>query len=133
MALKKVDGVSSVNVTLKRGVAHIALDAGNSVSLPQLRGIIKDAGYTTRDAVVTARGTVTQRGGRLVLDVTGTSTSLVLAEDPAAPEAIGAARRAVTASAQVPADVVGTVAAPAGEKNDKQDDTLLVRSFTTSR
>ena len=54
VALKKVDGVSSVNVTLKRGVAHIALDAGNSVSLPQLRGIIKDAGYTTRDAVVTA-------------------------------------------------------------------------------
>ena len=107
VALKKVDGVSSVNVTLKRGVAHIALDAGFGLSVLAT--------------------------GALVLDVTGTSTSLVLAEDPAAPEAIGAARRAVTASAQVPADVVGTVAAPAGEKNDKQDDTLLVRSFTTSR
>ena len=92
MALKKVDGVSSVNVTLKRGVAHLARD------------------------------------------VTGTSTSLVLAEDPAAPGALAAAPRAETAPAQVPAEVVGTVAWPAGgEKGEQPDDTVLVRSFTTSR
>lgn len=130
VALKKIDGISSVNVTLKRGVAHIGLEQGNAVSLPQLRQVIKDAGYATREAVVTARGTVLRRRDRLVLDVTGTSTSLVLAPDPATPAAFTALETSA-APGQMRVEIVGTVAAPEGDKN--QDDTVLLRSFAITR
>ena len=71
VALKKMEGITSVNVTLTRGVAHITLKEGNAVSLTRLRRIVKDAGYTTGDADVTVRGDLARRGDELVLDVRG--------------------------------------------------------------
>ncbi len=72
VALEKVDGIESVSVTLKRGVAHITLAKGNTVTMAQLRRIIKDAGYTSRDATVTVAGTVRAAGSSLTLAVAGT-------------------------------------------------------------
>jgi hypothetical protein len=72
VALEKVDGIESVSVTLKRGVAHITLAKGNTVTMAQLRRIIKEAGYTSRDATVTAVGTVRAGGSGLTLTVAGT-------------------------------------------------------------
>ena len=73
VALEKVDGIESVSVTLKRGVAHITLAKGNTVTMAQLRRIIKEAGYTSRDATVTAVGTVRAEGSSLTLAVAGTA------------------------------------------------------------
>jgi hypothetical protein len=127
VALNKVEGIESVNVRLKRGVAHIGLTAGNSVSLPQLRRIVKAAGYATGDAVVTARGTVTRRNGRLALDVTGTSTSLALAPDPSASDTLEALEKALAGSGQIQVEAAGTVATP---KTAQAADILRLRSFT---
>jgi hypothetical protein len=126
VALNKVQGITSVNVTLKRGVAHITLAPGNSVSLPQLRSIIKDAGYVTRDAVVTVRGTVTRQNGEYVLDVRGTSTSVRLAADPADPSAFADLRK--IGRGGTPVEIVGTIEPP-GDGSPKID-TLRMRSVT---
>jgi hypothetical protein len=126
VALNKVKGITSVNVTLKRGVAHLALEPGNAVSLPHLRGIIKDAGYVSEDAVVVARGIVTAKNGEYVLEVTGTSTSVRLVPDPAAPDAFAELRKVVRESTRV--EIVGTIESPSGTA--KKSDTLRMRSFT---
>ena len=72
VALEKVKGIESVSVTLKRGVAHIALEKGNTVTVEQLRRIVKDAGYSSRDAAVTVIGTVRADRTGLTLSVAGT-------------------------------------------------------------
>lgn len=81
VALEKVDGIQSVSVTLKRGVAHMILKKGNTVRLTDLRRIIKEAGYTSRDATVTVVGTVRTAGPHLTLAVEGTSELFELGAD----------------------------------------------------
>jgi copper chaperone CopZ len=69
VAIKKLDGVESVDVSLEKAAADIRLKPGNAVTLPQLRRIIRQAGYPTRDAQVDARGTILERNGNLTLDL----------------------------------------------------------------
>ena len=127
VALNNVKGIASVDVTLKRGVARLVLKPGNTVTLAQLRKIIKDAGYTTAEAVITARGAVVLRGDRLELDVTGTAASLIVAADAADPQPFARLRMAPVGSMSS-VEVTGAVAAPAA--NHKGPDTLRLRSFT---
>jgi hypothetical protein len=122
VAVNKMDGVESVDVTLKRGVAHIRLREGNAVTLAQLRRVIKDAGYSSREAVVTAIGRVTTAGGRRVLAVTGTDETFRLEPDAAAPQAA-----ASPAPATAIVEVQGTVPAPDAAH---AVETLRVRSLT---
>jgi len=82
VALKKLDGVESVDVSLEKATADIRLKPGNAVTLPQLRRIIRQAGYPTRDAQVDARGTILERNGRPTLDLQNGSF-LELAARPA--------------------------------------------------
>jgi copper chaperone CopZ len=128
VALNKVEGITSVNVTLKRGVASIELKPGNTVSIAQLRKTIKDAGYTTQGAVVTARGTVVSRGQEIVLDVTGTSTRLNLKAEAGQAATLANLRRAAGASGAVSIEATGTIPPPEG--NPKATDTLVLRAFT---
>lgn len=69
VAIKKLDGVESVDVSLDKAAADIHLKAGNTITLPQLRRIIRQAGYPTRDAQVDARGTIVERNGKATLDL----------------------------------------------------------------
>ncbi|HJR61186.1 MAG TPA: hypothetical protein VJ813_17370 [Vicinamibacterales bacterium] len=128
VALNKVDGIASVNVTLKRGAAHIELNPGNSVSLSQLRKIIKEAGYPTGDALISGSGTVAARGERLVLEVTGTPASFRVVPDSTDPAPLARLREIAGGSSPVSVDVTGTVAAPAAKQQGP--DTLRLRSFT---
>jgi copper chaperone CopZ len=82
VALKKLDGVESVDVSLERSTADIRLKAGNGITLPQLRRIIRQAGYPTKDAEVVARGTIVERNGKPALDLQNGSY-LDLAAKPA--------------------------------------------------
>lgn len=82
VALGRVDGVASVDVTLKRGVAHITLRDGNTVTLAQVRRIVKDAGYTSRDAAVTAAGRIVSKEGGYQFSVEGTNELFRLEADP---------------------------------------------------
>ena len=69
VAVKKLDGVESVDVSLEKATADIRLKPGNSITLPELRRIIRQSGYPTKDAQVEARGTVVERNGKPTLDL----------------------------------------------------------------
>lgn len=69
VAIKKVDGVDSVEVSLERATADIRLKPGNSITLPQLRRIVRQAGYPTKEARVEARGAVVERNGKPAFDL----------------------------------------------------------------
>jgi len=80
----KLDGVESVEVLLEKATADIRLKAGNTITLPQLRRIIRDGGYPTKDARVDARGTFVDRNGKPALDLQNGSF-LELAASPSRP------------------------------------------------
>lgn len=81
VAVKKLEGVESVDVSLEKSAAVIVLKPDNKLTLPQLRRVIRNAGYPTRDAQITARGAITERQGKPVLDLLNGS-ALDLAEIP---------------------------------------------------
>ena len=126
VAVRKLDGVESVDVSLERGAASIALRPGNRITLPQLRQIIKNNGFTAKDATVTAIGTVIERGGKPALSVTGTDVVWLLAPRAANDAAYADAMQRVKAQQPAPVEAAGTVAAPA---NENQPEVLLLQAL----
>ena len=112
VAVRKVEGVESVDVSLERASAAITLRPGNRITLPQLRQIIKNNGFSAKEAAVTVVGTLTERGGKPALSVTGTDVVWLIA--PRAPNdaAYDDAMQRVKAHQSAPIEVIGTVAAP---------------------
>ena len=86
VAIKKLEGVEKVDVSLEKGSALVVLGADNKITLPQLRRIIRSSGYPTRDAQITARGRIAEQNGKSVLDLLNGSV-LELAAAPADPPA----------------------------------------------
>jgi copper chaperone CopZ len=82
VALKKVAGVESVEVSLNKGVATVKLKPGNSVSVPQLWELIHKSGYTPKATAVSVRGYLANINGQLQLKVSGMKETLALASDP---------------------------------------------------
>ena len=87
VAVKKLPGVQSVEVSLERAVTEIRLTAGNTITLAQLRKLLKDGGFNSGPADVEVIGTLTQRDGAPAVVVTGTSESFRLTADAKNPEA----------------------------------------------
>ena len=78
-ALKKLDGVASVELDAAKGAAVIGLKADNKITLQQLRRVIKSVGYEARAADITARGRIA--GGGATFDLLNGSV-LTLADGP---------------------------------------------------
>ena len=97
--MRKLSGVQSVDVSLERAVTEIHLKAGNTVTLAQVRKIIKDGGFNSGAADVEVIGTVAQQAGGPALLVSGTAESFRLAADPKNPDAF----RWVSEAARKPA------------------------------
>jgi hypothetical protein len=74
-------GVEAVDVSLERATADIRLRPGNAISLPQVRQIIKDNGFTSKEATVSVAGTLIERGGKPALDVSGTKIVMLIVPD----------------------------------------------------
>jgi copper chaperone CopZ len=123
VAVRKLEGVESVDVSLERGAATIALRPGNRITRPQLRQIIKNNGFTAKDATVTVIGTVVERGGKPALSVTGTDVVWLLAGSNAA---YADAMQRVRSPQTAPVEAAGTVAAPA---NESQPEVLVVQAL----
>jgi hypothetical protein len=85
VALQKLPGVESVNVSLERASTEIQLRPGNSITLEQVRSIIRNNGFTTKETTVTVAGRVIERHGAPALDVTGTNTVMLIVPDPKQP------------------------------------------------
>jgi copper chaperone CopZ len=56
VAVKDLDGVESVDVSLANASADIRLRPDNRLKIERLRQVIRRAGYPTKDALITARG-----------------------------------------------------------------------------
>jgi len=79
----KLPGIESAEVSLKTAIADIRLEPENTITMPQLRELLKKNGYPTRDAQVSGRGKVINRDGTRVLDLLNGST-IELVNTPAA-------------------------------------------------
>ncbi|MFL6414665.1 MAG: heavy-metal-associated domain-containing protein [Bryobacteraceae bacterium] len=93
VALKKVPGVASVEVSLNKGLATVKLKPGNTVSVPQFWQLLHDKGYTPKATSVSVRGELAEAQGHLQLKVTSTRDTLTLAPDPKNPGAYSEASR----------------------------------------
>ena len=85
VALRKVAGVESVEVSLNKGLATVKMQPGNTVSVPQLWELIHKNGYTPKATVVSVRGDLENANGRLQLKVAGMKDTLALVADPKNP------------------------------------------------
>jgi hypothetical protein len=94
VALIKLPGVASADVSLDKASADIRLKAGNAISIAQLRELMKKNGFPTKDAQVVARGRITDRDGRLSLDLLNGVTMDIVADPKIAGE-LGVLRRDV--------------------------------------
>jgi copper chaperone CopZ len=92
VALRKVAGVESVEVSLNKGLATVKLKPGNTVSVPQLWELIHKNGYTPKVTAVSVRGDLTSVDGQLLLKVSGAKETLKLAANPKNPTAYGEAQ-----------------------------------------
>ena len=81
VALKKVSGVDSVDVSLNKGLATVKLKPGNAVSVQQLWQLIHQQGYTPKSTAVSARGDLENSPHGLQLKVSGTNQIIALAPD----------------------------------------------------
>jgi copper chaperone CopZ len=81
VAVRKLEGVESIEVSLEKASAVITFNADNKITLPQLRKTIRSNGYPTRDAQVVARGRIVDRDGKPALDLLNGSL-LELTEKP---------------------------------------------------
>ena len=82
VALKKVAGVDSVNVSLNQGLAVVKLKEGNKVTVPQLWQLVHEKGYTPKATTVTVRGLVKGGGRQPQLKIAETNETLLLIADP---------------------------------------------------
>ncbi len=78
VAIKKVEGVESVDVSLNEGFADIKLRDGNQVTVDQVREIIRKNGFTPKESTVKVRGKVIERNGKPALEVGGQNGVLLL-------------------------------------------------------
>ena len=82
VAIKKIPGVENVNVSLNKGLVSIALAAGNTVKMEQIRKAILDDAFQPKDAKVTAIGELLAQNGKLMFRVAGTNETFPVASTP---------------------------------------------------
>jgi copper chaperone CopZ len=72
VAIKKIEGVKSVEVSLNKGLARVYMKTDNKITLEDLRKAIETRGFTPKEAKVKVKGKVVQEDGEHQLQVTGT-------------------------------------------------------------
>jgi hypothetical protein len=77
VAMLKVPGVESVRISLRYATTTLELSDDNTVTLDQLREIIKKNGFTSGEAQITATGTLTGDGD-LIIDLAPAKASLTI-------------------------------------------------------
>jgi copper chaperone CopZ len=81
VALKKMPGVESVDVSLNKGLATVRLRTGNTLSVQQFWQTIHQNGYTPKNTAVSLRGELVNAKGQMKLKITGTNEVLDLVAD----------------------------------------------------
>jgi hypothetical protein len=84
VAMKKVPAVAQVRVSLNDGLTILDLKPANAMTIAQIRQIIKNSGFVSKEAAVVAAGAID--ADRKLFVVGGTREELPYA---AAPERVG--------------------------------------------
>lgn len=71
--MEKLPGVESAKVSLNEGRTTIQLNAGNAVSMTQIRQGVERNGFTPQQAVVKAQADVVATANGLQLKISGTN------------------------------------------------------------
>jgi hypothetical protein len=80
--MQKVDGVEKVRVSLQLGVTVLDLKPNNAVTLGQLRQIVRNNGFVSKDVAVTAAGEPATIDGKPAFMVSGTGERLQATAQP---------------------------------------------------
>jgi copper chaperone CopZ len=127
VALRKIEGVDSVTVSLNEGVANIELKTGNIVDPERIRQVVRDNGFTPKDAAVSVTGRVTERDGQLLLTVTGPEVVYVLVEHP---DAEGGLEELKRTAAGADVSVTGSLPETPAKRAQEAPPTLRVEGWT---
>jgi hypothetical protein len=92
VAVRKLEGVDSVAVSLDSGLAVIRFKPGNHVTVQQVREAIQRNGFTPKAAEVRVRGTLVERDGEFALSLTGSEQVFILAESRGAADVLNRLR-----------------------------------------
>jgi hypothetical protein len=79
VAMKKVKGIDKVRVSLNDGLTILDFKPENTVTLSDLRQVIKNNGFVSNEAQITARGRVSSVNGQAMFEVAGTGERFMLA------------------------------------------------------
>jgi hypothetical protein len=79
VAVKKIPGVETVNVSLNQGLVSIKLVPGNKVRMDQIRKAILDDAFTPKNANIVAIGKLVSEEGKLQFKVAVTNESFPVA------------------------------------------------------
>ena len=74
--MQKVSGVASVRVSLNEGLTVVDLKPGNNVTLVRLREVIRNNGFTTKEARIVASGAALPSGNDVAFEIGGTHERL---------------------------------------------------------
>lgn len=88
--LNSLHGVRSVRVSLNEGRAVIAFDPGSRASLAQIRRVIRNNGFTPKEAHAVAVAQTRIETGKIQLEIAGERFILEMVPEAALPELIRA-------------------------------------------
>ena len=111
--MQKVSGVETVRVSLHDGLTILDLKPANTVKLSDLRQIIKNNGFVSKEARVVVRGRPRELPGETVFVTSGTGETFTVVPDSQHPEALGTLRTTPTPAIL---EVTGTVGAPGTDR-----------------
>jgi copper chaperone CopZ len=120
VAVKKVNGVESVNVSLNEGRASIRFKPDSTGKYDDVRTNIEKNGFSVKDAQVRARGKLQRLGSAIQLVVSGSGETFILS-----PADASNAKLVNDLQGRVGQEVVLEATVPAPEKNKKQDKMLV--------
>jgi copper chaperone CopZ len=121
----KIEGVRSVKVSLKEGLATIQFAPSNRVTVAKIREAIRSNGFSAREAEIQVAGSLVRRGDALALVVPGTDEVFVLQD---APDAAGIVAELRRRDPRVRVVLTGQIPRPR-TREARGPEQLLVRSF----
>jgi copper chaperone CopZ len=112
VAIRKLPGVESVDVSLERAMTDVRLKANNTVTLSQLRRVIKSGGFNAKEATVTAVGTLSEQGGKPAVNVSIINTVWLILPDSARRSAYEQVVRRVGSRQSQGIEITGVIQEP---------------------
>jgi copper chaperone CopZ len=118
--LKNLEGVKKVKVSLNKGNAVIQIAADSKLVLADIRRVVRDGGFTPKEAVVKISGTLQRKDGELRLKVSNADYALKPSE------------KATDAWRRLQETAVGVTVTVVGDTPAEHDDQIRVRKVTQS-